>query len=39
MKKVSLESVLRVINVSFILGLASLIIYNMVVYGFFNCSI
>jgi len=39
MKKVSLESVLSVINVIFVVGLVSLIVYNMVVYGFSNCSI
>jgi hypothetical protein len=38
MKNLSFEGVLRVISVSFILGLASLIVYNMVVYGFSNCS-
>jgi len=39
MKKVSLESVLSVINVIFVVGLVSLIVYNMVKYGFSNCSI
>jgi hypothetical protein len=39
MKKLSFESVLSVINVIFVVGLVSLIVYNMVVYGFSNCSI
>jgi hypothetical protein len=38
MKKLSLESVLSIVNVSLIVGLFSLIVYNMVVYGFSNCS-
>ena len=38
MKKLSFESVLSVINVIFVVGLVSLIVYNMVVYGFSNCS-
>jgi hypothetical protein len=38
MKKLSLESVLNIVNVSLIVGLFSLIVYNMVVYGFSNCS-
>ena len=36
MKKLSLESVLSIVNVSLIVGLFSLIVYNMVVYGFSN---
>ena len=38
MKKVGFENVMLVINVSLIVGLFSLIVYNMVVYGFSNCS-
>ena len=38
MKKLSLESVLSIVNVSLIVGLFSLIVYNMVDYGFSNCS-
>ena len=38
MKKLSLESVLSIVNVSLIVGLFSLIVYNMVAYGFSNCS-
>jgi hypothetical protein len=39
MKKLSLESVLSIVNVSLIVGLFSLTVYNMIKYGFSNCSI
>ncbi len=39
MKKLSFESLMLVINVSFIIGLVGLTVYNMVKYGFSNCSI